>query len=201
MKSNATRSILIACASIPFGFRCQGLSEVRKLPTKNPRSWTFHASPEIVSRCASGISHDIYADRWGAKVGDYEAVRLIKGGQRQLHNIYLSNDRSRTPTPKIHSEVYLLHSCPLPLYAEWHLRIIPEASGQTRIDIKTWGKFVVHNYSCFYIAHAFGCGIPAEYSTIEEYRILKSIGDCVGEQGMPDVIVPTGPIPDPATCG
>jgi hypothetical protein len=178
------------------GVACSGISETRTLPSSNPTEWTYAKPLAQVSECLK--SGRLVADRWG---GVTERSYLEPNDVRRTARMFetVLDTPGYSGSPPVHSEVYLFRSCPLVLYGSWLL--IAEALDPNHTVVKVIPELTeVHNYRCFYIGHPWGCAIPVESTTIEEYRMLFSLGQCLGVRGMPNVAAPSGKPPDPAAC-
>lgn len=86
------------------------------------------------------------------------------------------------------SDVYHWLGKPLEYKAEYHVFVSSASDSQTRIDVRTVEAQVRIGPSfTFHGGDTYEWVAP---TTIEEYRILLTIGDKVGEQGMPPLQLP-----------
>ena len=81
----------------------------------------------------------------------------------------------------------------LPFLADFHLHFSESGAKSSRISVKAYRPEVIHGKS-FGMSHAgprwLDRYVSVDSTTIEEYKILRYIGDFVGQSNMPPVIVP-----------
>jgi len=145
-----------------------------KLRTPNPTSYVFHA-PAIQMR--SVLPH------WGpdepcpsAPTPCLILERPTDGTTYHLWQL----DRTG-------SDVYRWLGKPLEYKAEYTMTVAPISDSQTRIDINTFYSNVLIATNVGIHGGDFVEAVPP--TTIEEYRFLLTIGNKVGEKGMPPLRV------------
>jgi hypothetical protein len=169
----------------------KGITKVRMPTRANPTSWTFNRSLAAISKCLeTGLAADVWG---GSAVHPYEPVQMSDKG---LEVTLSSNGYGKD---SVHSQTYFRDSCPLGVYGKWRVTATTLAPERTRVQVAPLSVHV-HNYDCFYIGHPWNCATPVQPSTIEEYRMLVSLGGCLDARDMPAVIQPSGPLPDPSRC-
>jgi len=175
---------------------CSGITETRAPTAENPTTWTYAKPLARVAECLQ--SKELVADRWGGKVEtSYSQPDDLRQTQR-VFEIVLDTP-GYAGSPPVYSEVYLFESCPLVLYGSW--RFVAEAIDREHTKVSVVPELTeVHNYRCFYIGHPWGCAIGVDSTTIEEYRLLTSLGQCLGEPALPPVVVPQSPVAVPQQC-
>ena len=159
----------------PFVGSVKGLTfSKKKLQTPNPTSYLFHA-PAIQMR--SVLPH------WGpdepCPPAPTPCLILNRPTDGTTYNL-VQLDRTR-------SDVYRWFGQPLGYEARYAMTLTPISASLTRIDIRTFDCNVL-------IATNVGIhgGDYVELvapTTIEEYRFLLTIGNKVGEKGMPPLRV------------
>ncbi len=172
-----------------------GVTHTRELPRRNPTQWIYDADVASVAACAQSSLSEPVVTSWNehAKLDKLETERLQEMPGRN-NDLVIEADGW---LDGVHSESYLRRSCPLPLYATWRLHLVALGS-RTVVTVETEAH--VHNYDCFYIGHPWGCAIAVDPTSIEEYRLLLALGECLHQPNMPSVVLPPGNKPDPAAC-
>jgi hypothetical protein len=178
---------LAACAA------CQSITATRLPVRDNPTRWVYSRPLVDVAAClANGM---LAADAWGDKTS-------LKFGSEPLRNeqsYAVTVESEGYGSAAVRSETYLYRSCPLGIYGEWRITASALSSDSTQVQIVPI-KLQVHNYECFYIGHPWGCARDVKPSTVEEYRMLLSLGACLNISSMPTVVQPAGSAPQPNTC-
>ena len=189
-----SRNALVALA-LSLAAGCNGITETRHPTAKNPTEWIYAQPLARVSECLQ--SNELAADRWGNRVKrSYDQPENARQTQLEFE---IALDSEGYGSDAVHSEVYRYHACPLGLYGHWLVRAQELDPDHTRVAVIP-KHLEVHNYRCFTIGHPWGCAIPVESSTIEEYRLLTALGRCLAEPKMPPPTAPSGSPPDPASC-
>jgi hypothetical protein len=160
----------------------------------NPTSWTFARPVDAVTACLEPGA--LVADAWGGKT-HLELATLIDRHPDGTAALTLESEGYGSDA--VRSETFLRHRCPLGIYGRWRVAVAPLTAATTQVQIVA-SALSLHNYDCLEIGHPWGCALPAKTTTVEEYRMLLSLGTCLGVQDMPAVVHPEGPAPEPATC-
>ena len=94
-------------------------------------------------------------------------------------------------SPMALSEVYFVGGEPAPYVADFYLRVEP-AGEKTRVEVETVAPEVIAGKTLLPRAHMSRANIyvAVEPTTVEEYRLLRGIGEELGGQAMPDLRLP-----------
>jgi hypothetical protein len=99
------------------------------------------------------------------------------------------------------SEIYSKRSCPLPYVGQFRVHVVSEGADRARVEIHTLRSYVLTGKS--WSPHTFSrvnqaADVPP--TTIDEYRILVAVGECLGYKDLPPVRLPQGSREVPMRC-
>jgi hypothetical protein len=96
------------------------------------------------------------------------------------------------------SQVYFEGATPLIYYADFHIHVIPVASGKTRVEITAYDSRVAAGVDRRFSWVSSGPGlfvVAVAPTTVEEYQILLGIGEKLGTKNMPPLVLPGADAP------
>jgi hypothetical protein len=169
---------------------CEYSVASKKLKSKNPTVYVFNATIPKVRECLKGKGHFKLRDKLfhvAFKEDDSPFARPIFDSEQNKHDAFLYNFHE----PIGPSEVYFKGNEPLLYFAHFHIHLERVGPEQTKVEAISVGSKVIHGRK--FSIHALGMindYMDVEPTTIDEYRILLKIGSCVGQEGMPKIIVP-----------
>jgi hypothetical protein len=167
-----------------FSITVTGCYVEQKLKTPNPTSYIFNANVEQVR----------IAIKEG--LGDYQikCLDLVLKGHRDYYDrdsiIYsiLQNQKDAILRPfscNVESKIYFRFGKSLPYDVEFHVHLDSISENKTKIEIFTLNpKVIIFQFWNHGVGFSWDKKVPP--STIDEYEILLSIGEQLGEEGMPE---------------
>jgi hypothetical protein len=179
-------SLLIACTSKLV---------THQLPLKNPTSYVYHFSKQILSetiksefslRCFKGMKlYDFYSNE-GAQVSDSRFGKdTLAQGDFILENFHMSIDTSMVYTNQ--------NNTGYPYLAKFYLQLVSIDSNSTLIKVLTIDPEIIYGTSLSYVHSFSGANKYKKVlpTTTEEYQILLKIGLALGiENEMPKLQIP-----------
>lgn len=134
----------------------------RPLPRPNPTQYDFRAPLPSVRECIRGL--------FGGSKGEMD-LELSE-------NLVVLDSKGRSLGL---SPVYTRDGASLPISGRFHISMT-SLPGGTRVEL--------HALEISALLDGGERRISLAPTTIEEYRILLRIGDCLGEKGMPLIVLP-----------
>ena len=141
-------------------------------------------SKRVHSRALQLIGHELL--RWRQEGDGLANGPLAKPGKE--NDAYLAGEGA----PFCESEVYFKDSQPLLYYADFHIHLTAISPRKTRVEIYTYGSKVAADVDQrFSPVHGPGLKlVDVAPTTVEEYQILRRIGDKLGVKEMPPLVTP-----------
>jgi hypothetical protein len=163
-----------------------------ELPRGNPNSYAFNTP---LDRVRTALKSDAIRC-CGIAIEFSDEVLFSKGVLDRPGNendAYIRNFHS----PIGPSPIYFANGKPLQYLCEFHLHIERKSPTLTQITVIPYHSEVIAGLSPLGL-HGSPANIYVTVSptTVEEYRLLLELGKAIGEQGMPDIILPA---PSPKT--
>ena len=171
--------------------------ESKPLPTPNPTTYIFYATPEEIHATVRKLYKQQFSE--GGLNNFYptfptdefvrEELKSLFGEPGNGNDVYLWYMHS----PMGISQVYFVDGKPAPYIADFHLHITEKESGKTEVEVITFDPQVIAGRALLPGRHFIRPNIylPVAPTTIEEYSLLLKIGEQVGQEGMPALRVPT----------
>jgi len=174
MKSAKIKLIYIALSMAITGCYSQ-----KKLANLNPTSYVFDTD---IEQCKNAIKK--------VKILDVSRPYFIDKKESHRDYIYIYNDSANrndailTCIGNFDSKIYFRFGFPYPYWADFHVHLDSILENKTRVEIFTLEpKIVVFGVGIGHVSWTWTKKVPP--STIEEYEILLSIGEQLGEKNMP----------------
>ena len=169
--------------------------ESRTLAAPNPVAYEFRASTGEVQQAVRALYKKQFRDRspylFTVLSNSDEfltgEMRALFGEAGNADDLYLTWFHS----PMGLSEVYRVSGEPVPYLADFHLHLTPVGE-RTRVEVRTSDSAVIAGKTLLPQRHMTRANIyvPVEATTIEEYSLLLEIGEQLGQDGMPKLILP-----------
>ena len=174
------RNVKIILACFALSIMVMGCYSQKELTNPNPTSYIFNVDLEQVR------------DAIKNGLGDYqmECMALYFKNEIEL-DIFLQEEnkndaflRSFLCSPK--SKIYYKSGKPLYYQVNFHIHLDSISESKTKVEVFTLDPEIL-TWGILYgnIGHGYANMKKVPPSTIEEYEILLSIGEQLGEQGMP----------------
>lgn len=168
----------------------------RKLPEKNPMEYVYNFPIFEVRKAIKINFSDNKFHGLSYNYGQVEYINKSLGSvtlQGDQNNIILEYDFDFYTHSKIKSEIYYNWWGRLKLYPHYHISLDSISPNKTKISVMSSPKIKTG------IAIGYNHGLPSTIgpylvdvkpSTIEEYKIIKTIGDALNEKDMPAIKYP-----------
>jgi hypothetical protein len=191
-----------------------------KILTKsNPTNYQFDASvsdvKEAIKRAVEKQQHEVsekYQNRDWKGTGDAETIRTLsitlqnsgmvelfwKGEGDSLANDVFNKPENKNDayiraegSPLGESQIYFKDGKSLLYYADFHIHLVAIDANKTRVEITTYDSFILAGLDKSWSPHGPSriC-VEVAPTTIEEYQILRELGEELGTKNMPPLLIP-----------
>ena len=177
-RNDGKKGISIKLICLVLSIILIGCYSKKKLDNSNPTSYVFNANIEQV-RIAIVNNTEKYNENRMSLWSKDEDKKII------LHTD-IKGDAWLNQFGNIESKIYFKSGKPLPYSVDFHIRLDSISENKTRVEIFTLNP-KIFRWGILYgnIGHGYAHMKEVPPSTIEEYEILLSIGEQLGEKGMP----------------
>jgi len=182
MKHSKTKRIFLTLGIIlALSIAIRGCYSKKKLENPNPTSYIFEASIEQVKNAVKSGFGDYQMKCMALYLkGDMDCYTFIYEDSKNVNDALL--DR----LCDIESKIYYKFGNPLPYGASFHIHLDSISENKTKVEVFTLNPKIVLGVIMFgNIGHGHARVKEVPPSTIEDYEILLSIGEQLGEKGMP----------------
>ena len=169
--------IILACFALSITIMgCYSQKELTN--PNNPTSYIFEANIEQV-RIAIVNNTERYKENWMSLWSKEEDKKII-------FHTDIKEDAWLNSFGNIDSKIYFKNGNPLPYSVSFHIHLDSVSENRTNVEIFTLNP-KIFRWGILYgnIGHGYAHMEEVPPSTIEEYEILLSIGEQLGEKGMP----------------
>jgi hypothetical protein len=187
--------VVISALGMAWVLRARwGPVEARPMKSQNPTHATFDASDAEIRACLTALA------KIDAASGTHVALTRSTATDKFLssHDRALLSDPGNTGDVVLHalnddgrSDVYFLFGEPLRYRIDLYVHIGPTSASATTVDVRCL-KYELITGTEPDIGHAWEKNVYRDVAptTIDEYRVLKTIAVCLGKDTLPPVATP-----------